>query len=215
MSAASPHSCPPFPRPSAALHLSMFVCHLHPPGAASGAAALGAAPAEPPPFPLSPLPGRPLCSGSRQPAPPASTRFPRPKLRLGAFHPCSPWFCQCGHRSGGSRRCGPARCLLREPAEKYGNKLRGGHGTIPASLLRSREGVNRGFLVGLFPQVGPVPLRGVGPSKMAKPPRFSLRKCIKNRWRRRVCLKSGCGSTPGHFRLSSIALYQSPDDCDK
>lgn len=159
-------------------------------------------PSLPPPPSLSPLPGRPLRFGNGQPAPPASTRFSRPKPRLGPFYPCSPSFCQCGHRSGGCRRCGPARCLLREPAGKYRNKLRGGHGTVPASLLRSREGVSRGFLVGLSPQVGPVPLHRVGPSEMAKPPRFSPRKCIKNRRRRRVCLKSGQHQDISAFHLS-------------
>lgn len=217
VSAASSRRCPPSRRPPAASHLSLFICYLPPPGAASRAAAFGAAAAEPPPS----LPGRPPRSGSRQPAPPASPRFPRPKPRPGPFLlPLAFVLPLCSPQRG----LPPPPCpfpLPRRWGNRRGNKETNfgkSHGAaIPAGLLGSRGWWgSKGAFWWVSPhRVDPVPLLRVGPSKVGKPPRVSLPKRIKNRCGRRVCLKPGCGSTPGHFRLSSTALYQSPDDCGK
>lgn len=151
VAAASCRSCPPSPRPPAASHLSLFVCYLHPPGAASGAAALGAAPVEPPP----PLRGRPPRSGSRQPAPPASSRFPRPKPRPGPFSSRSPSFFRCALRTRGSRHCP----LLATPAaagtggeikKQTSGKPWGGHPSRPAAG-RGGGGCQPGLLGGSLP----------------------------------------------------------------
>lgn len=92
VSAASPHSCPPFPRPSAALHLSVFVCHLHPPSAASGAVALGADPAEPAPTPL-PFPAPWPATALRERTARSTGLNPllSPQTPAGAFLPLLPF----------------------------------------------------------------------------------------------------------------------------
>lgn len=154
---------------------------------------------------------RSLRPESRQPAPPASPSFPYPKRCPGPFSPRFPSFCQCAPRRGGScRRRAPARC-----PGGAGNRRRDKETNFVEATARpsqpacggvGRMGVDWGFLVGFCLRVGPVLLLRAVLPKVRKPPRVSFRKCIKNRCRRRVCLKSGCGSAPGHFRLSSPAL---------
>lgn len=207
---------PPFPSPTGGL-TSFLVCLLFTPSRrgqrGSGArCGPGRAPASSP---------RPAAALRQQAArSPGLFPLPSPKTPSGAFllplpfvfPVCSPdqglppLSAACYPGGGGNRR--------RNKETNFGEAM--GRPSQPACCgAGGGVGVSRGFLVGLSLRVGPVPLLRVGPAKVGKAPRVSLRKCIKNRCRGRVCLKSGCGSTPGHFRLSSTALYQSPDDCDK
>lgn len=225
VSAAAPHGCPPSPRPPEPhVFPCLFVMSIFPSWPAGH-------------------PGRaPRVSLAAHRALPACLAFPGPKLRPDPFSGRFPPFSGCAARSGArpaaSRPTDPPR-RLGGAGNRRGNKEPNSeeagewpshpipsypilcypipsHSCRPA-LERGRERgvVSQGFSVGISLRGAPVPLLRAAPSKVEAAPRGSLDKCCKNRWRRRVCLKSGCGSTPGHFRLSSTPRYQSPGACDK
>lgn len=230
MSAATPHGCPPAPRPPEPhIFPCLFVISIFP----SRPAALGA----PWPSPAS-LPGRPEGSGSSRPLPrPVSASLaqnfgrslsPAASLRCPGVLPAAglpPPPSRPHDLSTASAALGtgveiknqtPRRPQSGHPIPSYPIPS---HPMpfLPACMERGRQRgvVSRGFSGGISLPGAPVPLLRAGPSKEEAAPRGSVCKCFQNRWRRRVCLKSGCGSTPGHFRLSSAPRYQSPGACDK
>lgn len=153
---------------------SSLVYYLHPPG---GAPVPGAAPAE----------LRALAASSRPPPASVSQSSGRGLSLLPALPCVVPG---CAPRSGDS-------CCRRARARCPGGNQRGNKETNlgrPRSRRPNRPnaewarggGVTRGGLVGLSLRVDPVPLLRVGPSEVGKALRASLRKCIKNLWRRRV-----------------------------
>lgn len=224
---------PPFPSTTGASCLSLFVCYFHPPYGASGSRGTLAEPRESP-WPPSGLREPPACS-------PGLSRLPSPETSAGAFLPPRPFVpaVRCPQRGCHRRLPGtltlpaasaalgtgmeiqnqtPRRPQGDHPIPSYPNPSRpiSSHSSRPAlEWGRERRVVSRGISVGISLRGAPVPLLRAGPSKVETAPRGSLCKSFKNRWRRRVCLKSGCGSTPGHFRLSSTPRYQSPGACDK